>query len=53
MTIYDVSQIMGVTRRTIMRWEKEGRIQKAQRDWRGWRYYTSEDLERVFHYHLK
>jgi len=30
-----------------MRWEKTGKIKKSKRDWRGWRFYTREDMERI------
>jgi len=44
MTITDVAKAIGVTPRTIMRWEKAGKIKKSKRDWRGWRFYFKEDL---------
>ena len=47
MTITDVAKILGVTPRTIMRWEKAGKISKSRRDWRGWRFYHKEDLEEI------
>lgn len=47
LTITDVSKAIGITPRTIMRWEKAGRIKKAKRDWRGWRFYYKEDLEEI------
>ena len=32
---------------TLIRWEAEGKIPKAKRDIRGWRYYTPEDFASV------
>lgn len=46
-TITDVAKALGVTPRTIMRWEKSGKIRKPKRDWRGWRFYLKEDLEDI------
>ena len=46
-TITDVAKTIGVTPRTIMRWEKSGKIRKPKRDWRGWRFYLKEDLEDI------
>ena len=43
-TITDVAAELGVTTKTIMRWEKSGKVKKAKRDWRGWRVYTSTDV---------
>lgn len=45
MTITDIAQKIGVTPKTIMRWEKAGKVDKAKRDWRGWRVYEGEDLK--------
>ena len=47
LTITDVAKTVGVTPRTIMRWEKAGKIRKPKRDWRGWRFYYKEDLEEI------
>jgi len=44
LTITDIARELGVTTKTIMRWEKAGKVKKAKRDWRGWRVYTQEDL---------
>jgi len=47
LTITEVANSVGVTPRTIMRWEKSGKIKKSKRDWRGWRFYYKEDLEGI------
>jgi len=44
MTITEVAKKIGVTTKTIMRWEKAGKIKKAKRDWKGWRFYQKVDL---------
>ncbi len=44
MTITEVSEILGVSPKTIARWEKLGKTRKAKRDWRGWRVYDENDL---------
>jgi len=36
-----------VSRATLFRWEREGRITKPVRDWRGWRIYTSLQMAEV------
>lgn len=45
MTISDVAERLGVTTKTIVRWEKSGKVNRAKRDWRGWRVYEKEDLK--------
>ena len=43
LTITEVAEKVGVSPKTLIRWEKTGKIQKPKRDWKGWRVY--EDLE--------
>jgi len=47
LTITEVANSLGITPRTIMRWEKAGKIKKSKRDWRRWRFYHREDLEEI------
>ena len=47
LTITEVAKSLGVTPRTIMRWEKNGKIKKSRRDWRGWRFYLKEDIDSI------
>lgn len=47
LTITEVGKYIGVTPRTIMRWEKMGKIKRSRRDWRGWRFYLKEDMEDI------
>ena len=47
MTITDVAGRIGVTAKTIMRWEKAGKVNRPKRDWRGWRVYDKGDLRRL------
>lgn len=44
-SITEVASELGVTTKTITRWERAGKIKQAKRDWRGWRIYSPEDLE--------
>lgn len=47
MTITDVAERLGVTTKTIVRWEKTGKVARAKRDWRGWRVYEKGDLRKL------
>lgn len=47
MTITEVADIVGISPKTIVRWEKVGKVQKAKRDWRGWRIYNENDLNDI------
>ena len=44
LTITELAEHLGVTSKTITRWEKAGKIKRAKRDWRGWRVYSTEDV---------
>jgi DNA-binding transcriptional MerR regulator len=45
LSITDVAERLGVTTKTITRWEKAGKIKRAKRDWRGWRVYEPEEVD--------
>ncbi|MFT5387672.1 MAG: DNA-binding transcriptional MerR regulator [Lysobacterales bacterium] len=47
MTITEVADIVGISPKTIVRWEKVGKVRKANRDWRGWRVYSEGDLNDI------
>ena len=47
LSITEVAKAIGVTPRTIMRWEKAGKIRRSKRDWRGWRFYMEEEVEEI------
>jgi len=47
LTITDVAEKIGVTTKTIIRWEKSGKIGKPKRDWKGWRFYSDDDLQDI------
>lgn len=46
-TITEVAGHLGVTPKTITRWEKSGKIKRAKRDWKGWRIYSQEELQEM------
>lgn len=47
MTITDVAERLGVTPKTIARWEKAGKVPRPKRDWRGWRTYDQDDFRKI------
>ena len=47
LTITEVAIRLGVTPKTIMRWERAGKVGAPKRDWRGWRVYDEIDLDRL------
>ena len=51
MTITEVAELVGISPKTIVRWEKIGKVRKAKRDWRGWRVYEDSDLSNIKQFH--
>lgn len=51
MTITEISKILGVSSKTLARWEKFGKIRRPKRDWRGWRVYDESDLSEIKKFH--
>ena len=51
MTITEVADLVGISPKTIARWEKVGKIKKPKRDWRGWRVYDETDLSNIKEFH--
>lgn len=47
LSITDIAKELGISPKTITRWEKAGKIKRAKRDWRGWRVYSPEDIEQM------
>lgn len=47
MTITELANMFGITAKTIIRWEKSGKIKKAPRDWKGWRKYGAESMREI------
>ena len=47
LSITDIAKELGISPKTITRWEKAGKIKRAKRDWRGWRVYAPEDIEQM------
>ncbi|MFQ5963148.1 MAG: MerR family transcriptional regulator [Candidatus Scalinduaceae bacterium] len=51
LTISEVAERVGVSTRTIQRWEATGRVKKAKRDRRGWRVFDHDDVEDLITFH--
>ncbi len=45
--VSDLAKTLDRSVRTIKEWEKKGLIPKAQRDSRGWRVYSQEQVEKI------
>jgi len=43
----EAAKRIGVSKSTLLRWLDEGLVDDVERDWRGWRVWRSDDVERV------
>ncbi|MHC4637266.1 MAG: MerR family transcriptional regulator [Planctomycetota bacterium] len=46
-TTADVAKRIGICKSTLLRWIHEDLISDVGRDWRGWRVWSSRDVDRV------
>ena len=51
LTITEAARLVGVSPKTLLRWEKAGKTPKAKRDWRGWRVYEEDDVDQLQAFH--
>jgi excisionase family DNA binding protein len=43
----EAARRVGVSRNTLLRWFREGRVADVARDRNGWRFFTAEDVGRI------
>ena len=43
----DVCDVMQISKSTLFKWEREGKISTVERDWRGWRVYRERNLAEI------
>lgn len=46
----DVAERAGVSKETILRWLKEGRVKEPSRDRNGWRAFSERDVQAIVDY---
>ncbi len=47
LTITEAARLIGVSAKTIIRWEKAGKVKRSKRDFRGWRVFDGKDLKKL------
>ena len=47
LTITEAAKLIGVSAKTIIRWEKAGKVRRSKRDFRGWRVFDGKDLKKL------
>ncbi len=43
----EVADEFGISKKTLLEWEKQGKISKLPKDWRGWRMYKDNHLRQI------
>ena len=43
----EICERFDISRATLFRWESEGLLGGVERDWRGWRVYTENNLKDI------
>jgi predicted site-specific integrase-resolvase len=46
-TTVEAAKQIGVCKNSLLRWINEGFIPDVERDWRGWRTWSQEDIDRA------
>jgi len=46
-TTVEAAEQIGVSKNTLLRWIAEGYTPDVERDWRGWRIWSKEDIDRA------
>jgi len=47
-TTQEICARFDVSKSTLFRWEKEGRLHAVRRDWRNWRLYSARNVKEIF-----
>ena len=47
LTVTEAARLVGVSPKTIVRWEKAGKVRRSKRDFRGWRVFDEKDLRKL------
>jgi len=42
-----VADKFGISKKTLLGWEKDGKISKPPKDWRGWRMYGENHIREI------
>lgn len=43
----EICRLFDISKATLFRWERDGRISNVRRDWRNWRLYTNENIQKI------
>jgi len=46
-TTREICKRFEISKATLFRWEKEGRITDVWRDWRNWRLYSEQNVQEI------
>ena len=44
---HEICKKFDITKNTLFRWEREGKISKVKKDWRGWRVFSEKNVAEI------
>ena len=44
---HEICKRFDITKKTLFKWEKNGKISKVKKDWRGWRIFSEENVKEI------
>ena len=49
-TSQEAADMLGISKKTLFRWVKSGKVPEVEKDWRGYRVWHEADIERAREY---
>ncbi len=46
-TAHEICKTFDITKNTLFKWEREGKIAKVKKDWRGWRVFSEKNVAEI------
>ncbi len=43
----EICKKFDITKNTLFKWEKDGKISRVEKDWRGWRIFSDENIDEI------
>ncbi len=43
----EICRKFDITKNTLFKWEREGKISKVRKDWRGWRVFSDDNVAEI------
>ena len=44
---HEICKLFDVTKKTLFKWERDGKISRVKKDWRGWRVFSEDNVDEI------